>query len=134
MPEKDERAQSAGDVAAPPDAALGGVAIDAGTDDGIQPPSFDPVGALPRAMQMMGFYVHDIADAEEALARALDEAVEWQRQGSDGAVTLRVEAPRDGSRRVRIGVTAGGIAQGCPFIVEAPERTRSAPARPYGAV
>lgn len=89
--------------APPPDDARG-ARINAGFE----------IGAL-----LAGFTPAQINDANDALARFIDQAAAAAKGGADGAVTLRFEAARDGSRRVRIGVTVGGRPVAEPAVFEA---------------
>ena len=78
------------------------------------------VGGLPVGMTLAGFAPAQTNDANAALGAAIDKAMASAAAGADGAVTLRFEAGRDGSRRVRIGVTAGGRPIAEPLVFEAP--------------
>ena len=89
---------------APPPDDAGGARINAGFE----------IGAL-----LAGFTPVQINHANDALARFIDQAVAAAKGGADGAVTLRFEAGRDGSRRVRIGVTVGGRLAAEPAVFEA---------------
>lgn len=83
------------------------------------PPDGARVNAgLPVGMLLAGFTPAQINDANGVLCGLIDAAIAAAKSGADGAVTLRFEAGRDGSRRVRIGVTAGGRPIAEPAVFE----------------
>lgn len=78
------------------------------------------VAGLPIAMTLAGFEPAAVNAANKALTTFIDEATRAATAGADAAVTVRFEAGRNGSRRVRIGATARGYQVHEPLVFEAP--------------
>ncbi len=88
-------------------------------DRALAPANSAAKGELALAMGFAGFSDAQIIEANTVFALKLTQAVDAAKSGADGAVTLRFVAGRDGSRRVRIGVTVGGRPTAEPAEFEA---------------